>query len=313
MSATALSDTKREKYKVRGRFDPAGVRYSTAWLSAGAGAGLAGALAVRAGGPLVLAAMGLASLGGALYATLVEPRRPVLERLNLRFAQLPAALEGLRIGVLGDMHLGHPFAEQNTRWAVAQMVREQPELIVITGDFVSYDHAIPSLADLLRPLRAPLGVFAVPGNHDYWEGVDTVRAAVEPLGVSFLINRGQRIERDGGAFYMAGIDDEWEGEADLGHAMLGRDGLFSILLAHAPDIADEAARQGVDLQISGHTHGGHLRLPLLGAFALPFYGTRYPIGHERIDRTQLYVSRGLGGFPLRLNCPPEATILTLTR
>jgi uncharacterized protein len=271
------------------------------------------ARAVRAGGPLVLAAMGLAGLGGALYATLVEPRRPVLERLDLRFSQLPAALAGLRIGVIGDLHLGHPFAEQNTRWAVAQMVREQPELIVITGDFVSYDHAIPQLADLLRPLKAPLGMFAVPGNHDYWEGVDTVRAAVEPLGVRFLINSGQLIERGGGAFYMAGIDDEWEGEADLGRAIAGRAGLFSILLAHAPDIADEAARQGVDLQISGHTHGGHLRLPLLGAFALPFYGTRYSIGHERIGRTQLYVSRGLGGFPLRFNCPPEATILTLTR
>jgi uncharacterized protein len=311
MAATTPLRTKKVKYKVRSRFDPAGVQYSSGWLALGAGLGLATTLATLRGGLPALAGIGAAGIGGALYSTLVEPRRPVLEHIVLRFANLPAQLSGLRIGVLGDLHLGHPFAEENTRWAVAQMVRERPELILITGDFVSYDHAIGSLQGLLRPLQAPLGLFAVPGNHDYWEGVNSVRAAVEPLGVRFLINRGERIVRNGAAFYLAGIDDEWEGEADMRRALAGRDGLFSILLAHAPDVADEAAELGVDLQISGHTHGGHLRLPYLGPFALPFYGTRYPMGHLRVGSTQVYVSRGLGGFPLRLNCPPEATIVTL--
>jgi hypothetical protein len=191
------------------------------------------------------------------------------------------------------------------------MMREQPELILITGDFVSYDHAIPLLPDLFRSLKATLGVFAVPGNHDYWEGVRAIRAALEPLGVRFLINAGACLARNGSDFYLAGIDDEWEGEADMQRALNERNDLFSILLAHAPDVADEAAHYSVDLQISGHTHGGHLRLPWIGPFALPFYGTRYPIGHLQVGSTQVYVSRGLGGFPLRLNCPPEATIVTL--
>jgi uncharacterized protein len=304
---------KKVKYKVRGRFDPAGVQYSSAWLGLGAGVGLATTFTALRGGLPAIAGIGALGIGGALYATLVEPRRPVLERFTLHFPRLPQGLVGMRIGVLGDLHLGHPFAAENSRWAIAQMLREQPELILITGDFVSYDHAIPLLPDLFRSLKAPLGTFAVLGNHDYWEGVRAIRAALEPLGVRFLINTGERLARNGSDFYLAGIDDEWEGEANMQRALNERNGLFSILLAHAPDVADEAAHYGVDLQISGHTHGGHLRLPLIGAFALPFYGTRYPIGHLQVGPTQVYVSRGLGGFPLRLNCPPEATIITLSQ
>ncbi len=101
---------------------------------------------------------------------------------------------------------------------------------------------------------------------------------------------------------------------DMAAALAGAPaGGFTLLLCHMPDLADEAARRGVDLQLSGHTHGGHIRMPWLGSLVLPRYGWRYPVGHFHVGRTQLYVSRGVGGMPLRLGCPPEATVITLRR
>lgn len=296
------------------RFDPTPgkVRYSPRWLGAGAGAGVLATMALAQGGLGAATAMGAAGLAGAAYALLVEPRRPQLERLTLRFPTLPAALDGLRIGQISDMHLGMRYASENSRWAVERMAEERPELLVLTGDFVSYDHAIEELPALLAPLQAPLGMFAVPGNHDYYEGVAEVRQQLEPLGVQFLLNTHRRLHWQGAELVVAGVDDPWDGRPDLRAALEGAPSeAFRLLLSHCPDMADEAATQGVQLQLSGHTHGGHLRLPGLGAFCLPRYGWRHPVGHEQIGATQLYVSRGIGGMPLRFGCPPEATIITL--
>jgi predicted MPP superfamily phosphohydrolase len=106
----------------------------------------------------------------------------------------------------------------------------------------------------------------------------------------------------------------WDGRPSLRQALRGVPSHgFKLLLSHAPDIAESAAHAGIHVQLSGHTHGGHLRLPLLGPFTLPRYGKRYVIGEYQVDGLTLYVSRGLGGAPLRLLCPPEATIITLRR
>ncbi len=297
-------------------FDPTRVRYSPRWLglSAALGAGTLATIALRRGkfSRETVLALGSAAVAGAAYATLFEPRRPVLERVTLQSPNLPPTLDGLRIGQLSDLHLGQPYTAANTRWAVAQMVREQPDLIALTGDFVSFENAIDELADLLHPLNAPLGMYAVPGNHDYWEGLDDIRAELEPLGVEFLINANRQLRWRDGLFTLVGIDDIWDGHPDIDQAMTGiaRD-TFTILLAHAPDFADVAFDYAIDMQLSGHTHGGHLRLPWLGSCCLPFYGTRYAAGLEHAGTTQVYVSRGLGGMPLRLGCRPEATIITL--
>ncbi|MEI7645575.1 MAG: metallophosphoesterase [Chloroflexales bacterium] len=293
---------------------PGRVRYSSRWLGLSMGvAGLA-TLALSRGGRRTAAALGAAGLAGAAYALAYEPGRPRLERVSLRFAGLPAALDGLRIGQLSDLHLGHRFAAANTRWAVAQMVAEAPDILALTGDLVSYTKNISDLPTLLAPLRAPLGIYAVPGNHDHWEGLPQMMDALRPLGVEFLMNAQRRLPWRGAELTLAGVDDVWEGEVDLAAALEGTPvGGFTVLLCHVPDMVDEAAARGVHLQLSGHTHGGHMRLPWLGSFVLPRHGWRYPAGLAHVGAAQVYVSRGVGGIPLRLGCPPEATIITLRR
>lgn len=297
-------------------FDMSKVHYSPRWLSAGA---LLASLLLTGtqqqngrSRAAWIGAAGLAGLTGLAYSTLVEPARPRLERVTLRLPQLPVGLAGLRIGQLSDLHLGHMHTARNARWAVAELLRERPELIVITGDFVSFETAIADLPDLLRPLQAPLGVFAVPGNHDHWEGLSAIEQLLQPLGVEFLVNQQRLLEWRGSHFCLAGLDDLWNGKPDYVATLAEVADIFTILLSHAPDSAAEAARYGVDLQLSGHTHGGHISLPLLGPFSLPKYGLKHASGHEYIEAMQLYVSRGLGGMPLRFGCPPELTILTLT-
>jgi predicted MPP superfamily phosphohydrolase len=223
-------------------------------------------------------------------------------------------LDGLRIGQITDTHLGFRYAGANLAWAVEQMRRAAPDLLAITGDLVHFSRQIPQLPVLLRGLNAPLGCYAVPGNHDYWEGVNDIRDAIGILGIPMLLNEHRRLHWNGAELWLAGIDDYWDGAADIDKALQGvPTGAFTIMLAHEPDTADEVARRGVALQLSGHTHGGHLRLPWLGPFTRPRYGVRYVMGEYQIGAMKLYVSRGLGGAPLRLLCRPEATIFTLRR
>ncbi|NJP07106.1 MAG: metallophosphoesterase [Chloroflexaceae bacterium] len=249
-----------------------------------------------------------------VYARFVEPRRPVLERRTLCFRDLPAGLDGLRIGQLTDLHLGFPYGYENTRWAVERMVAEQPDLLVFTGDMVARRRCIPDLAGLLRPLQARLGMYSVPGNHDIWEGAGAVRDQLALVDITTLLNRRQHVLWDDGELWIAGIDDMCYGQPDLEAAVVGiPEAAFTLLLAHAPDIAPQSAEYRVDLQLSGHTHGGQVDIPLIGPLTLPYHGLAYARGWFAIDQMQLYVSRGLGGLPMRLNCPPEATILTLRR
>jgi hypothetical protein len=290
------------------------VRCSKRWLVVSAGAGGLAALSIRMGGLPMLAAWGTAGMVGLTYATLVEPRLPVLKRVTLHIANLPPELDGLRIGQLSDMHLGYIHCYENTQWAVQQVMNEQPELIVVTGDFVSFHSAISQIPDLFRPLQAPLGVYAITGNHDHWEGVDEVREQAESVGIEFLINANTRLQWRGGSLWLAGIDDLWYGIPDLHATLHGIPaGAFTILLAHEPDFADVAAQRQVHVQLSGHTHGGHIDLPWLGSPCLPHHGIHYVSGQYQVGSMHLYVSRGLGGFPLRFHCPPDATILTLKR
>lgn len=290
------------------------IRLSPRWLAATAGMGTLALLALRQWGRPAAVLLGAAGAVGAAYTMLIEPRRPRLERVTVALPRLPHALEGLRIGHLSDFHLGYPHTRANVQWAVQQMQREKPDMIVLPGDLVNVAHAIDDLPALLRPLHAPLGVYVVTGNHDMWEGSGEIRTHLEPLGIEFLLNRNKRLVWQGAAFWIAGIDDIWYGTPDVEAALgtLPPDD-FTLFLCHAPDYADSVAHRGIDLQLSGHTHGGQMRLPLLGWCCVPHYGLRYISGLYQVGAMQVYVSRGLGGPPLRLNCPPEATILTLAR
>ncbi len=291
--------------------DPPGVEYARSWGALGVLGALALTAAARAGwrGWATLAAL---SAGTALYAGLIEPRRPRLERVDVALPGLPSGLDGMRIGLIADSHVGLPYGERNLRWAVGMMQREQPDLLLFSGDFTSTYTALEYLPDLLGGLHAPLGMFAVPGNHDYWEGLGDLERQLAPLGIQLLRNEHRLLRRNGDSFWLAGLDDIWQGRPDLDATLDGIPaGACTLMLCHAPDAADDVAARGVALQLSGHTHGGHLRLPWIGPFALPRHGLAYAMGRYTVQQMALYVSRGLGGLPFRLLCRPETTILTL--
>ncbi|RRR71139.1 MAG: metallophosphoesterase [Candidatus Viridilinea halotolerans] len=313
MTTTEHKLPKRRHKGLRLDPTPGKVRYSGRWLGALAAGGLLAGLGVLAGGWPAAAALGVAGGAGLAYAFFYEPRQPRLEHITLHIPDLPPALDGLRIGQISDMHLGMRYTLENSLWAAHQMALQQPDLLVLTGDFVSYEEAISQLPAVLRELpQAPLGCFAVAGNHDYWEGIETIQAALEAAGIRLLINQHALVTAHGEQMLIAGLDDLWDGRPDMGRTLAGApQAPLRLLLAHCPDHADEACEHQFDLQLSGHTHGGHIHLPTLGSFCLPRHGWRYAIGHYQVGPTQLYVSRGIGGMPLRFGCPPEATIFTL--
>jgi predicted MPP superfamily phosphohydrolase len=288
--------------------------YTRSWFRAGAAAALAALLGLHRFGWPLAAGLGAAGATSLAYMRRFEPAHPTLERVTLRLPTLPPELDGLRIGQISDTHLGLPFAADNLRWAVAQMRQEQPDLIGLTGDLAGRRDGIPEIAPLMSGLRAPLGVYAVPGNHDYWEGLADIQAALMLADIPLLMNEHRHLRWRGVDFWLAGVDEIWDGSPNFAAALDGVPaGAFKLLLAHAPDIAEDATRYGFAVQLSGHTHGGHLRLPLIGPFARPRYGRRYVMGQYQVGAMALYVSRGLGGVPLRLLCRPEATIVTLRR
>ena len=251
------------------------------------------------------------------YAEHIAPRHLRLERVTVPLPHLPPELAGLRIGLLTDIHhdLGRPLAL--LRKGVDLLNAAAPDLIVLGGDYiVSRAAGFDACTAILEQLRAPLGVYAILGNHDYWAGGDLIAAKVEAAGATVLRNESRRVANGDAEFWLIGLDDAARRRVDLDAAFAGvPEGSFRILLAHEPDMADHLDGRRVDLQLSGHTHGGQVVFPLVGPLVLPILGRRYLKGLDRLPTHTLYTSRGLGGVPpfARLNCPPEATVLTLTR
>jgi predicted MPP superfamily phosphohydrolase len=197
-----------------------------------------------------------------------------------------------------------------------RVAAEEPDLVCIGGDFVSLKaEEIRLLRKPLRELSPPLGVFSVPGNHEYQAEQDLrlCRQVLEECGVPLLVNAGRRVVRDGASLWVAGVDDASRGRPDLARALRGcREEEPIVLLSHHPDIFDDAARAGVDLTLSGHTHGGQI-LPI--GRMLRHTRSGYWAGRFERQRAQLYVGRGAGVslLPLRIGAPPEVPILHLTR
>jgi predicted MPP superfamily phosphohydrolase len=228
---------------------------------------------------------------------------------------LPEAFSGLRVVQISDIHHGLFLPEPWLAEAVQQTNRLRPDIVVLTGDFVTYSRAnIEPAAEILSRLRARYGVLAVLGNHDFRVGADAVTAALRRKRIEVLRNQHITVQFGGSSLYVAGVDDYGYG-ADVRRAVRGipRDAA-TILLAHNPRIIHLASRHGVSLVLSGHTHGGQVNLPLLGTV----YGRsperlRYKIGWDRLGATQIYVSRGIGTIvlPWRVRCPAEITHLEL--
>ncbi len=267
------------------------------------------------------AAAGALAIGGD--ALLLEPNRPLIVRRTFALRRWPKRLDGFTIALISDFHYDPIFSQHPIHAAIPMVMDLKPDLIALTGDFVSVPNfaddkegaldAVPC-AEILRHLKAPCGVWAILGNHDYHTDAEFVTYALQYRGIPVLANKSIPIERNGGRFWLAGVNDALSHTADLpGTLKPVPSDEAVILLAHEPDFADQASQYPIDLQLSGHSHGGQVRLPLLPPLYLPEMGKKYVLGTYQVGPLQLYTNAGLGtvGVPVRLNCPPEITLLTI--
>jgi len=250
------------------------------------------------------------------YGILVRRRWFVVKHLTVPIEGLDPRLDGLRIAHLSDLHIGAITPKAwGERWVRA--ANEQgADVPVITGDLVTSGVEFhEDIAAVVGELRAPLGVFVSMGNHDYFGEGEPLISLMEARGACVLRNEGRVLERNGQSFHLAAIDDTWTRRDDLKKALQERpSGLLSILLAHDPERFPHAAKAGVDLTLSGHTHGGQLAVPFLSrVLSLSHLTHHYHVGFYRKGRATLYVHPGLGttGPPIRLGVAPAVVIHTL--
>lgn len=261
----------------------------------------------------------LATVGGGLGVayTFVEAKWLGVNRVTLTVPNLPEAFRGKTLAFMADMHHGPYVPLPYLRHAVDMANSLKPDFICLGGDYPH--HGIPYIAPCIQELgrlRAPLGVYAVLGNHDHYEnGQPHVSAALRKAGIPELTNRGLWIESEGSRIWLCGVDDYWRGTQDL-PAALGpattKDAV--ILLSHNPDYVEEIQDARVGLVLSGHTHGGQINLPIIGAPVVPsIYGQKYVQGLVQGPVTQVFVTRGIGTItpPVRLFCKPEIVLATL--
>jgi hypothetical protein len=259
---------------------------------------------------------GLALAGG--YGAFVEAHWLQVERVPIPLTRLPAAFHGFTIAQLSDVHFGKLVDPAHIRRAVDVTLDLAPDLIVLTGDYVSdmTDKEPKLITSELGRLSAPAGVWAVLGNHDHNLGARIVTQALTRANVRVLRNANGVVRRAGEQLWLAGVDDVCRRKHDLSGAMQGiPEDAPVIALVHEPDFADEVALEPrVRLQLSGHSHGGQVCCPLLGPLRLPLLGRKYPQGLYQIGGLWLYTNRGLGtmGVPIRFHCRPEITLFTLT-
>jgi uncharacterized protein len=251
------------------------------------------------------AAIGVPSANGFLYG------RHALEvtRATLPVPKLPPPLAGLRIGLLTDVHRSQWVSHDDVSRAVAALMAERPDVIVLGGDYVTWGdrrYVGPS-ADALDPLTAPSGVYGILGNHDDDHDMPSALAA---RGVQMLKDARTTVTIRGAPVELVGIRFWTRRQSDIASLCRGATG-FTVLLAHDPRRLTEAAALKIPLVLSGHTHGGQVVLPGVGAIAAQKFPVVAGVGHR--DRTTMFVSRGVGTVyvPVRINCPPEVAVLTL--
>ncbi len=249
--------------------------------------------------------------GPAAYGYLYARRQLDVTRATVPVVDLPDALAGLRIGLLTDLHRSQWVSTADLAHAAATLMAERPDLIVLGGDYVTWGDRtyVEPAAEGLSALSAPHGVFGILGNHDDDHDMPSALAA---RGVEMLKDARTSRTIRGTTVNLVGIRF-WTKRADHIGAIIGEPDGTTILLAHDPRRLSEAAMLEVPLVLSGHTHGGQIVLPILGAVA----AQKFPVvaGLGRRHRTTVFVSRGVGTVyvPVRLNCPPEVAILTLAR
>ncbi|MDP9425547.1 MAG: metallophosphoesterase [Actinomycetota bacterium] len=256
-----------------------------------------------------------------LYARYIEPQRVAVRRLELTLPRLAPEFDGYRIVHMSDIHMDRWMTPERLADIVVLVNEQEPDLVAATGDFITFSplsstaHLAPFLSEPLGGLRAPDGVVAVLGNHDHRAGAEVVRPHLREAGLVELANEVRTLRRGSSELHLAGVDSMYMGRDRLGAVLdrLPEEGA-AVLLAHEPGFALSSAATGrFDLQLSGHSHGGQLRLPLFGAPLYPPYSRPYPDGLYGVRGMHAYTNRGLGTVlcHLRLNCRPEISVLTL--
>jgi predicted MPP superfamily phosphohydrolase len=280
------------------------------------------------------------AVGLALYSSEIERHWIEVTEHDVSLVGLSHVFDGMRIAQLSDIHMDEYTEPFFLRHVIDRVNQMTPDVVFLTGDFVS-ESPLPSrfetskfsrearkfglgaawqCGNMLRELKCRQ-LYAVLGNHDVKVGSSRVSEALTANGIIMLTNSSVPIERGGARFWLAGLDDPVEGKPDLDLAIPRKIRNVPkepvVLMSHAPDYIDvlraHPVGNAIDLVLSGHTHGGQIRLPLVGALELPSMGRKYVEGWFRFGQLQLYVNRGIGtvGVPFRLNCPPEITLITL--
>jgi uncharacterized protein len=254
------------------------------------------------------------NLTHAARAALTEPYMLTVEHQPIVLRKLPKEFDGFRIVQLSDVHHGPFSSTEQIERAVQTANRLRPDIIALTGDYISRErHYAAPCAEMLGRLEAKYGVYAVLGNHDHWTDAALITDLFRAEGITVLINQGVHFEHRGASFWLAGVDDTMVGLEDIPLALAGaRREEMKLLLAHNPIVLRRAARAGVDLVLSGHTHGGQVALRSeRSASGRP--RRRLLKGLGRQGNTQIYVNRGLGTviLPVRYGCPPEVSLLEL--
>lgn len=268
-----------------------------------------------------LTVLGLGS-GGYLYANRIEPTLLDIKQQQINHPLIPKSFDGMKIVQFSDTHLGFQYNLTQFKKLIKKINKLQPDVILFTGDLMDEPNKyreMNQLVPLLGQLHAPLGKFCIFGNHDHGGyGSEIYRNIMETTNFTVLLNESTAIKRkDGGSIYLLGIDDAMLGNPDLPLALKNvPDNRFTILLSHAPDLADDAANYPIHWQISGHSHGGQVKIPFIGALVKPPFAKNYPEGLFTIgvnNQLTLYVNRGIGTtrLPFRFMAVPELTIYTL--
>jgi predicted MPP superfamily phosphohydrolase len=261
--------------------------------------------------PLLLAAVPFVF---GLWGVFVGQRRYPRRVVHLAVEGLPRAWAGAKIVQLSDLHVGRFIGPKRLSKLAMRAQAANPDIVLVTGDIVdSSAQFAAQAAEALASIRAPLGVWAVLGNHDHYAGAPAVRRALEAAGVRVLVNSGTLIERGGSPLWLCGVDDLWHG-ADLDAALAAAPTRTPVvLLSHQPNIFPAAAARGVALQLSGHTHAGQIALPFFRQVSLARLISPFVAGVYRLQNALLYVNRGAGAVrPLiRVGAPPEVAVLSL--
>lgn len=238
------------------------------------------------------------------------------KHINLSFNRLPDAFSGLKIVHISDLHIGDFYGKDHVADIVKRVNQLKPDILCFTGDLVEDNvDMLDEITPILKKIRTNLAKIAILGNHDYRAGAEKkVQLCLRNSGFIVLNNENISFARNGFKIHIAGIEDMMFGNPSIEKSIANiPEDHFIIMLAHEPDFADTVSQYPIDLQLSGHSHGGQILIPFIGPIFKPDGAKNYLKGLQKVSNTMLYTSRGIGTtfLPIRFNCRPEITVFTL--